>query len=364
MNNKQKKGVLVTLFVVFLVFFATIPTVLAGWDYVEWEGVVTNEWDDEVNNAKVELKRGSTFVRRDYTNSNGEYSIRAYVYSGYSYTLTATKTDYVKDGPKHAVSIPLAGEPWIINFNIQYVDKYAVIVGINAFRNASIPTLNFAENDADDWTGLLTNNLDFDHVEQFDDSVTNRAKEYIVVDALEEMVDNANAGDIVAFIYAGHGYGEDDDYGLYMWDADLGLNGKDGYLYDTELKNIFNDCEAARIFFFFDCCHSYGMSFDFYEWSCKDKVYLSVACLSNQYARETTEHYNGCWTQCFVHKSWMETHGSSGITAVETVYEVANSAFGIYVKEGVPGYTSDQTPCSWDGHYRRFYLSKEGIDPT
>lgn len=359
MNNKQKKGVLVTSFVVFLVFFATIPTVLAGWDYVEWEGVVTNDWDDEVNNAKVELKRGSTVVRRDYTNSDGEYSIRAYVYSGYYYTLTASKTNYVKDGPKHAVSIPLAGEPWIINFNIQYVDKYAVIVGINDYSHSSFLILDFAENDADDWTDLLTNDLGFDHVEQYeDDSGSNQAQENIVTDALEEMANNANAGDIVVFIFSGHGYRDGGDYALCMWDAKEGGE-EDGYLYDTELKNIFNNCEAARIFFFFDCCNSYGMSFDFDDWGCKDNVYLSAACGSHQEAWETTEFDNGCWTYCFV------DHGSSGATAVETVCYEASTDFVEYANYGIPGYyTEYQTPCSWDGHYSSFYLSKRDINPT
>jgi len=59
------------------------------------------------------------------------------------------------------------------------------------------------------------------------------ATEYTVKQALDWLVSEADDSDIIAFITAGHGGGDD---------------GEDGVLYDTELDAILEESSADKIF--------------------------------------------------------------------------------------------------------------------
>ncbi|MHA1465673.1 MAG: caspase family protein, partial [Candidatus Heimdallarchaeaceae archaeon] len=280
----KKNGKIIGLLIIVLFSLSlTLKTnnVSAFYNWVEWEGVVTGDWGNLLNGATVKLKRGSTTLETTITEDGGKYEIREYVDTTDYLTLHVSKADYTSTSI-HVLSRDM-GEPWPHDFTIYYVVTYAVIVGLNTYDDNSFNNLLYCENDADDWNVHLSNSsgLDFDYIKQYEDSTTDhngQATEKRVTDALSDVVADADGGDIIAFIFSGHGDdGSGDEYSLCMWDAENGQEGKDGYLNHTELADIFDGCEAERIFFFFDCCHSYGMKNALAEHTISDNYFIAAA---------------------------------------------------------------------------------------
>jgi len=142
--------------------------------------------------------------------------------------------------------------------------RYAVVVGINSFRDTRIPALRFPEQDAQGFAQALVKRCGFE---------SGRVKLLIGQDATQQNVRSAlgtflarNAGkdDLVAIFFSGHGAPE----------PDLSGQSPDGYIkylvpYDankddlfatgipmSEIATYFSRIEARRIILFTDTCYS------------------------------------------------------------------------------------------------------------
>ncbi|UJG41296.1 MAG: caspase family protein [Candidatus Heimdallarchaeum aukensis] len=351
MSNNKHTTIALIIVILSLALVFIKPTG-AGW--VEWEGKVYNEWNNGVSGAIVKLKQNNVVVKTTTTDSNGEYSLIYYTSSYATYKITVTKEDYnsqTKTVPKTSL-----GEPWVVDFNIRYVMKYAVIVGIEDY--AYLNDLQYTENDADAWYDFLCDtSLDFDEVDLYKGS---NAYESAIKNALENMVNIADKGDIIAFIFSGHGYKKSStEHALSMWDADG--NGNTGYLYDSELATILTSSEAERIFLFFDCCYSYGMQEELAEIGSKDHILLTSSCDKNEISYYDKANEKSCWTQSFLVESWINNNEPE-----DPVIDVFNDAiiyFRAHITNGDDYYSTDQNPQLWNPYGNNFRLTKYGISP-
>ncbi|MHA1829274.1 MAG: caspase family protein [Candidatus Heimdallarchaeaceae archaeon] len=366
---------LLTLLLITATYISTISTLAFG-NWVEWEGHVYKDDGSGVYHAKVRLMRGSTTLETTYTNIKGYYYIKHYVDTTDYLKIKASKANYTS-ASQHVLSRSL-GEPEECNLNITYVTTWAVIVGVeNYMVSENYSQALYTENDAEDWYNHLSNpdGLDFDHIEVYEDSATEwngRAEEKNVKDALNNMVSNADGGDIIVFVFSGHGTNTsvNGHYSLCMWDADDGRNGEDGYLYDTELASILESSKAERIFLFFDSCYSGGMQGALNNLDNKNSIFLTAAAASNQKAYIDAVNYNGCWTQCFLNEAWLGCNlGSSGNigydgdikTDLNFIFSDGKKAYTDHLfTSHTLYYSSYQTPWIWS-HGSDFYLSNYGI---
>jgi len=370
-NRKIIGLVILTTFSLSLV--PNMNNVSAFYNWVEWEGTVTNEWGNNypVSGATVRLKRGSTTLDTDITDGNGYYFIREYVDTIDYLTLHVSKTNYTSTSI-HVLARDI-GEPWEYDFTINYVKTYAVIVGLNTYDDNSFDNLLYCENDADDWNDHLSNStgLNFDNIEQYEDSTSDhdgQATEKTVTDALSDVVADTDGGDIIAFIFSGHGDdGSGDEYSLCMWDAENGQNGEDGYLNHTELADIFDGCKAERIFFFFDSCHSYGMKNALENHIISDNYLIAAAANEAETAYEDHTNENGCWTHCFLEYAWYIDNNYSINTSFDDIFYdgyVRYRYLSIYPTPIPDDYNDNTYPKKTNGYGEDFCLSKYGITPT
>ena len=210
--------------------------------------------------------------------------------------------------------------------------------------------------------------MNYDHVWQFEDSYENpqyRATEANVTNRLNYIVDNANAGDIIAFIFSGHGDNGTTSpvYSLCMWDANVGQGGYDGYLNHTELADIFEDCTADRIFLFFDNCYSYGMKEAIDDLDNSGSFFLAAAADIDEYAFEDDLHDLGCWTYCFLEYAW---YGESNYSISESFDYIFENGYTEYrtiaTNPNHPDwYNANTFPKKYNGYGYDFCLSKYWI---
>ena len=212
------------------------------------------------------------------------------------------------------------------------VTRYAIIVGISDYK--AISDLSYCDEDASDWYNFL-NSLGWDYLVVLGDSHPENypkydglATEYNVKQALLDMVQSADADDIIAFISSGHGSGDrrGNSY-LCMWDCSAGENGEDGNLWDYELADILDDAVATRIFVFLDHCFSGGFGDDLMNMPNSEHVYLTTTCTEKGYGYDDPEHENGLWTYYFLEYSWIGYYGGDPTVPLEDVFAYAHDAY-------------------------------------
>lgn len=290
--------------------------------------------------------RGYTYGGEDVTYDNpgqGRWYIMVRSYSGSgSYDLTVT-VEYSSGGGG-------SGGDGVTNY-------WAVIVGISDYK--AISDLSYCDEDATDWYYHLVNNLGWSssNIRVYGDGHSSNypkwngyATEYNVKQALNWLVNSADADDVIAYISSGHGSGN--GYGssyLCMWDDSSGENGEDGSLYDTELAAILDDAVANKIFVFLDHCFSGGFGDNLMGMPNSAHVYLTTTCTENGYGYDDPDHQNGAWTYYFLQYSWINHYGGSASTALETVFSYAHSAYP---------HSGGDEPQQFDGNTSSyFYLS-------
>jgi len=358
----RKNGKIIGLLIIVLFSLSlTLNTnkVSAFYNWIEWEGYVIDEGNTPISGATVRLKKGSITLDTDITAGNGYYFIREYVDTTDYLKLHVSKTDYTSTSI-HVLARDI-GEPWRYDFTINYVETWAVIVGIRDYQY--LYDLDFCDNDADDWNSHLNNpsGLDFDHVSLYKNTA---AYESVIKSALTSMVTDADGGDIIAFIFSGHGHDDDggSDYSLSMWDSGEGLYyEEDGDLYDTELAAILENSIAARIFLFFDSCYSYGMKYELDNMDNSDTVFLAAAADDDETAYEDWDNDNGCWTQCFLNYAWKYYYSGSTTLSFNTIFNKAVWAYNYIYLGSVNYYNDNQNPVKWNNYGSSFCLSKEGL---
>jgi hypothetical protein len=205
-------------------------------------------------------------------------------------------------------------------FDDDGVDRYAVVVGIADYSLRSEAEgwvdLNFADDDARDWT---------DHLEDegytVHSLVDHEATREAIMEEIEWMEDQEEEGNHCAFVYSGHG-------GLY---GDVGLRPRaggavivpydvtdEGSITDEELGEAFGEFESDHIFFFFDSCYSGGL----------DEVagpgrYVSQTCADDESGLDSPDHRNGLWTYWFLEYGLEDEGHDDLVTCFENVRDLA-----------------------------------------
>ncbi len=288
----------------------------------------------------------SSYDYRAYTSSSDEtitisnpaagwWYIMVNSYSGSgSYSITATITSSGGGGG--------SGGDGVVN-------RYAVIVGISDYK--AISDLSYCDEDATDWYNYL-HNMGYQIVVYGDTHSSNYprydgvATEANVKAAISNMVQNADADDIIAYISSGHGSGDGNGNSyLCMWDCSSGENGEDGNLYDTELAELFAPA-TANVFIFLDHCYSGGMDEVVTQNSNGDKVFLTTTCTANGYGYDDSDHQNGAWTYWFLEAGLIGHFNSDPNTSMEDAFAWAVSQYP---------HSGGDTPQKFDGNTSQYF---------
>ncbi|MHA1223057.1 MAG: caspase family protein [Candidatus Heimdallarchaeaceae archaeon] len=363
-NNGNQMVLVIFVILTMSLLPYTKPT-SAFYNWVEWDGYVYDDFGRAKSGVIVRLKYGSTTLDSDVTDGNGYYYIKEYADNSNRYTLKASYlSNWTTQEYTNLIGRPEAGGPWRYNFNLDYSDTWALIVGIESYE--ILTQEKYSDNDADEWNDHLSNSsgLDFNHITVLKNS---DAVESSIKSSLENIVSNADEGDIIAFIFSGKGYYNDydDSYALAAYDALSGDNDEDGDLYDEELTSIINDSIAARVFFFFDCCYAFGMKSALEDLDNEDTFYFSVSAddIDESYYDEDADLR--CWTQCFLYYSWLadspQGYDSSITTDLDDIHDTAVLGYNYYLHQSVDYYNSTQTPKDWNPYGNGFCLSAEGL---
>ncbi len=288
----------------------------------------------------------SSYDYRAYTSSSDEtitisnpaagwWYIMVNSYSGSgSYSITATITSSGGGGG--------SGGDGVVN-------RYAVIVGISDYK--AISDLSYCDEDATDWYNYL-HNMGYQIVVYGDTHSSNYprydgvATEANVKAAISNMVQNADADDIIAYISSGHGSGDGNGNSyLCMWDCSSGEDGEDGNLYDTELAELFAPA-TANVFIFLDHCYSGGMDEVVTQNSNGDKVFLTTTCTANGYGYDDSDHQNGAWTYWFLEAGLIGHFNSDPNTSMEDAFAWAVSQYP---------HSGGDTPQKFDGNTSQYF---------
>ena len=231
------------------------------------------------------------------------------------------------------------------------VNKYAVIVGISDYK--AISDLSYCDEDANDWYNQLSSEYTCtvlgDHTNNYDQIDYLVATENNVRAALTDYLSMADGDDIVVFTSSGHGgatRGRVRDSFLCMWDCGSGEDGYDGYIYDDEMKALFDgaDCEW---FIFLDHCNAGGMNGVMSNANAANG-YLAVTCTDRGYGYDYPPGLNGAWTYFFLEIAWQQDFGGGFEIDMETIFAHAVSIYP---------YDRKDLPQEFDGNTAvNFYL--------
>ncbi|NHJ48997.1 MAG: caspase family protein [Asgard group archaeon] len=231
------------------------------------------------------------------------------------------------------------------------VNKYAVIVGISDYK--AISDLSYCDEDATDWYNhlapagynciVLGDNTNY--YPQFDGLATEDNVRQAIVNTLAV----ADEDDIVVFATSGHGgatRGRVRDSFLCMWDCGAGENGYDGYIYDDEMKALFEPA-ICEWFIFLDHCNAGGMNGVMANANSANG-YMAVTCTDRGYGYDYPPGENGAWTYFFLEVAWQDYYGGSYSVSMEDIFDYAVSIYP---------YTRKDLPQEFDGNLAvPFYL--------
>jgi len=281
----------------------------------------------------VYMVTANTYEWDTTTYSDGYHTIKATATDSGGLTGTDTVTVYVDNGGGG----PSSGDG--------IVNRYALVVGISDYY--AISDLTFCDEDATDWYYYLEG-LGY-QITLLGDSTNwypkydGLATEYNVKQALQNMITQADADDIIVFASSGHGTyttfgtGRNRYYkqALCMWDTSAGQNGEDGLLYDDELAAIVA-AAVSRVFIFLDHCFSGGMD-EVMDNANANLIYMTTTCTDTGYGYDVPEYENGAWTYWFL-EAGLE---GQGFTDMESCYAWASAQYP---------YGGDDAPQEFDGN--------------
>jgi len=226
------------------------------------------------------------------------------------------------------------------------VNLYAVIVGISDYK--AISDLEYCDEDATDWYNYLSS-IGYSpkvygdgHTENYP-RFDGYATEYNIKLAILDMISNADADDIIVFASSGHGGSSGRSQFLCMWDCDAGENGEDGYIFDTEFRDLFTN-SVSKVFIFLDHCNSGGMD-EVMSVTNAVNIYMTTTCGPRGFGYDVPEYENGAWTYWFCEKALVEM----GFTTMGDAFAWAYDAYG---------QRGQDAPMEFDGDFStNFYLN-------
>lgn len=144
-----------------------------------------------------------------------------------------------------------------------YENAHAILMGINVYSDRRLPTLSFAEKDAEDLGDVLSDAVIGNFpagnvVTVLGKELTTRAGERILY---THAVKNRKPGDVVLVYFSGHGFKVGTHQKAYLGTYDVQLdhlteNTNAGLRLDYIHEEIFMRSQAQYILLILDCCHS------------------------------------------------------------------------------------------------------------
>lgn len=225
----------------------------------------------------------------------------------------------VSGKPVKTVSTGIIGEPCSGT-------KYAIVIGINDYPGTS-NDLNFCVADAKSMKDAL--NLKYGYslqnISLITDSSATRSN---ITQAINDVKSKVQAGDEVFFFFSGHGAkGKADDGDTENIDESIVIWGDDGnfdYLWDGELKRLFDGFATSRIIFAFDSCLSGGMT----DLTSPGRI-INMACSETGVSYEFSDLGHGQFTYYFVVEGMLQsladTNKQDGLVTDEEAFDYAVS---------------------------------------
>jgi len=281
------------------------------------------------------------------TNANGYYSYTYNTYDAMSQCRVVSSASGYYDG---ADTVTVSGTD--VNMGALSLSsltpgtKYAIIVGISDYQDASLKDLTVCDEDASDWYNYLTTVMGYQssNVWVYGDSHSENypkydglATESNVIAALQNLNTIAGQNDIICFIFSGHGGGDflGSSY-LRMWDTNYGQNGQDGDLYDTELDDYVGAWSAGKIFIFLDSCLSGGFIPEIEALGNYGFIFMTTTCTEAGEGYNNPELGNSEWTYYFLEFGLIDHFESSPLTAMEECFDYAFQYYPHYVTSDYP----------------------------
>jgi hypothetical protein len=153
-------------------------------------------------------------------------------------TFIDTRPEAVKQQFTLSYAEPVALDP------AAKAGKYALCIGISAYAPPN--TLNYCDDDANDWAAYLTSK-GYTVTKLIDKAATKTAIE----SAVNTLASKAIAGNTIAFVYSGHG-------GWYSGTSNM-ISVNLYYMSATWLAGKFANATSTKMFFTFDACEISGM---------------------------------------------------------------------------------------------------------
>lgn len=266
--------------------------------------------------AKVELKvDGPESV--GWTDITGNFDGTYYTYewavgTDGTYDLTARATES-RGRTKTDVNTVYVGAP--------QPNRWAVVIGIADYEGRG-SDLWHPDEDAKEMEDELSNaGYPSDHIKVL---LNRRATAQAIVDAIDWLVANEEAGDEVVFFYSGHGYRAPDSEG---WDDDVESDGEDEMIVtydfyglpDGWFKQKFSAVESTKFALMFGSCHSGGMFDDNDDLQGTGRV-IASACKADQYGWDYLQLGNTLWGYYFVDEGLLDNNAHSVEAAHEFAY--------------------------------------------
>lgn len=281
---------------------------------------VKGKFSGDVITEEIPLVAGYNQVQLDVTGASGEKISRTI---GVTRKYTATVVQAPK--PSAAKRSPTSGP-----------QKWAVIVGVSQYANPAIPSLKFADKDAEAFANFLRTpqggGYDNDHMRVL---LNDKATFPALRDALMDFLSSAIDMDLVMIYFAGHGMPDPArPQNLFLLTHDTDPNKLNTTSFPMwQIQDVLaRYISAKRIVVFSDACHSGGISVNF----ATRGVGVTEQNLVNQYLADLSRSKEG--TVVF-------TASAAGEVSQEFP-EFGHGVFTFYLLEGLRGkadYNNDYT---------------------
>ena len=234
------------------------------------------------------------------------------VYTDGTYILTARVADSRGKSKQGTNTVYIGSKP---------PQKWAVVIGIADYQGGNSDLWHPDEDAKDMETELLEQGYPEANIKLL---LNRKAKAQAIVEAIDWLIANEEAGDEVVFFYSGHGYRASDSEG---WDDDTENDGQDEMIVTHDFYGIpdgwfrqqFSAIESTDLVLMFGSCHSGGMFDDNDDLQGTGRI-IAVACRADQYGWDYLLLGNTLWGYWFVDQGLLANNADSVETAHEYAY--------------------------------------------
>ena len=246
------------------------------------------------------------------SNWDGTYYTHAWtVGTDGAYQLTAQVTDSRGKSKQDTNTVYVGSKP---------PQKWAVVIGIADYQGRSSDLWHPDEDAKDMKNELLEQGYPEANMKVL---LNKRATAQAIVEAIDWLISNEEAGDEVVFFYSGHGSRGSDGEG---WDSDTESDGQDEMIVtydfyglpDGWFREKFAAVESTDFALMFGSCHSGGM-FDDDDLQGTGRV-IAAACKADQYGWDYLLLGNTLWGYWFVDQGLLANNANSVETAHAYAY--------------------------------------------